>query len=54
MSVRHWFNKLLKRGGHHHPFCSCQVVAYIWVGRGSVQPGMPMAPEEVEVIVSER
>lgn len=47
--MRHWLRRIW-RGGQHQRFCSCQVVAVIWIGRGPVEPGMPMSIEELEVI----
>lgn len=51
VDVRHWWHKI-RRGGQHRQFCTCQVIAIIWIGRGPVQPGMPMSPDEVEVITN--
>lgn len=51
--MRHWLHRLFHRGVHRS-YCTCEVVAFIWVGRGSVVSGMPMAPDEIEVIVSGR
>ena len=49
MGLRHWWHRVW-HGGTHRMFCTCQVVAVIWIGRGSVPPGTPMAPDEIEVI----
>ena len=51
--MRHWWHRLFHRDLHHR-YCTCQVVAVIWIGRGSVEPGMPMSPDEVEVIFGGR
>lgn len=49
--MRHWWHKMFHRDMHRQ-FCTCQVIAIIWIGRGPVQPGMPMSPDEVEVITN--
>jgi hypothetical protein len=49
--VKHWIHRFFHRDMHRH-FCTCQVIAVIWIGRGPVQPGMPMSPDEIEVITS--
>ena len=49
--MRHWWRKFW-RGGRHERFCSCQVMMFVYVGRGSIQPGEALGVDEVEVITS--
>lgn len=47
--IKHWWQRR-RNPDQHQTTCTCQVVAYIWIGRGTVQPGAPMGPGEVEVV----